>query len=120
MMPSHKKPIEALKALKNDLPLCFKQKKAKSPIAIGIHHDVFVHYANDPRFSKTTLRNAIRLYTATTEYIKKIKEGAPRINLLGNETMLITKEEEENARILLLERKEKTAQRQLSQPKKSD
>jgi ProP effector len=107
MIQPHKKAIEALNAFKNDLPLCFKRGKEKLPIAIGIHHDVLAHYANDTRFSKTNLREALSLYTFATEYLKKIREGAPRINLLGKETTSVSKEEEENARTLLLTRREK-------------
>jgi ProP effector len=105
MIRPHKKAIEALNALKHDLPFCFKRGNEKQPIAIGIHHDVLAHYAHDSRFSKTNLREAISLYAFATEYLKKIREGSPRINLLGQETSHVTKEEEENARTLLLKRK---------------
>jgi len=104
-MHPYKKAIHALEVLKNELPLCFKHGKEKLPIAVGIHHDVLAYYASDKRFSKTNLRKAINLYTSGTIYLKKIVEGAVRINLVGQETTRVTKEEAQNAKALLLDKK---------------
>ncbi len=115
----YKKAIEALNVLKAELPLCFKHGKEKLPIAVGIHHDVLSHYANDKRFSKTNLRKAINLYTSGTVYLGKITVGIPRIDLLGKETTRVTKEEAQNARALLLEKRERMLQKLFRQKKNS-
>jgi sRNA-binding protein len=114
MVNPSKKVIEALDALKNDLPRCFKRGNEKQPIAIGIHQDVLKHYANDARFSNITLKKAIQLYTFATVYLKKVKAGVPRINLLGKKMTAVTHEEEANAKKILQERKEKLLQKRFS------
>ena len=106
-MQPDKKSLLALKTLKDELNQCFKWGKGKVPISIGIHHDVLAHYQNDTRFSKTNLRKAIGLYTSSSEYLEKVIEGTPRINLMGKTTTYVTREEEDNSRTLLLKKRKK-------------
>lgn len=93
--------------LSNQFPNCFKIEGEVKPLKIGIFQDIVDRLADNEQFSKTKLRLALRLYTASWRYLYSLKDGANRIDLDGNPCEVITSEQAAHAKEQLNASKEK-------------
>ena len=99
--------------LANQFPNCFTAEGNAKPLKIGIFQDIIDRFADNVQFSKTKLRLALRLYTASWRYLYCIKEGANRVDLDGNACDTVTSEQASHAAELLKASKAKVkAQRE--------
>ena len=88
--------IEAVLAiLRQRHPKCFALQA--TPIKIGIHMDLVAEFAG----STEDLSLALRRYTGSEKYLKAMKKGTPRINLNGEVSGTVSKEEAEFAANML-------------------
>lgn len=78
------------------------------PLALGIHKTLM---ERQPDLDKVQVRNAMRLHTGTTRYLKSLVEGAPRFDLDGNPSGVVTAEQQTQASTALRERFKKAAER---------
>ena len=92
--------------LAQQFPNCFTIEGEAKPLKIGIFQDILSRLENSEVLSKTKLRVALRGYTMGWRYLYSIKEGTHRVDLDGNPTEVITKEQEEHAQQQLKESKE--------------
>ncbi|MBI0059878.1 MULTISPECIES: RNA chaperone ProQ [Gilliamella] len=97
--------------LAQQFPNCFTIEGEAKPLKIGIFQDILSHLENSEILSKTKLRVALRAYTMGWRYLYSIKEGAHRVDLNGNPTEVITKEQMEHAQQQLKESKEQAKER---------
>ncbi|OTQ75332.1 MULTISPECIES: RNA chaperone ProQ [unclassified Gilliamella] len=97
--------------LAQQFPNCFTIDGEAKPLKIGIFQDILSRLENGKLLSKTKLRVALRTYTMGWRYLYSIKEGAHRIDLDGNSTEVITKEQMEHAQQQLKESKEQAKER---------
>ncbi|SKA31088.1 ProQ/FINO family protein [Consotaella salsifontis] len=78
-------------ALAESFPKCFAAHGAdKTPLKIGIYHDII---AAMPDISRGDLRSAMFDYTNGRRYLRNVVEGAPRIDLAGEPSGVVTAEE---------------------------
>lgn len=103
--PTNSKQIIA--HLSDQFPNCFTIKGDIKPLKIGIFQDIVERLAEDEHFSKTKLRLALRLYTASWRYLYSIKEGVNRVDLDGNACDVVTSEQASHALAQLKESKAK-------------
>ncbi|XKM13117.1 RNA chaperone ProQ [Orbaceae bacterium ac157xtp] len=101
--------------LADKFPKCFTIEGEAKPLKIGIFQDIADRLAEEPSFSKTKLRVALRSYTANWRYLHCIKEGAHRVDLDGNECEVIGKEQAEHAKSQLKESKDKVKAKRIQQ-----
>lgn len=78
------------------------------PLAIGIHKAI---KARLPDIADAELRNALRVHTASTRYLKALANAKQRVDLEGNPGDEITAEQRKQAQETLKERFRKTAER---------
>jgi ProP effector len=78
------------------------------PLAIGIHKALTERF---PDLDRGQVRTAMHFHTGTTRYLKAIVEGAPRLDLDGNATTVVTAEQQAQAVATLRERFRKGAER---------
>lgn len=78
------------------------------PLAIGIHKTLMERF---PGLDKGQVRTAMKLHTGTTRYLKSILDGAPRFDLDGNPSGVVTAEQHAQAATTLRERFKKVAER---------
>lgn len=97
--------------LSQQFPNCFSLEGEAKPLKIGIFQDIITHLESSELLSKTKLRVALRTYTMSWRYLYSIKEGANRVDLDGNATEVITKEQMEHAQQLLKESKQQAKER---------
>ena len=97
---------EIINYLNQQFPNCFTIEGEAKPLKIGIFQDIISRLENSELLSKTKLRIALRAYTMGWRYLYCIKEGANRVDLDGNPTEVITKEQMEHAQQQLKERTE--------------
>ena len=102
---------EIINFLAQQFPNCFTIEGEAKPLKIGIFQDIISRLDNSELLSKTKLRIALRAYTMGWRYLYSIKEGANRVDLDGNATEVITKEQMEHAQQQLKESKEQAKQR---------
>jgi ProP effector len=95
---------ELLDRLRTDFPV-FRDYQ---PLAIGIHKTLM---ERQPDLDKVQVRNAMRSHTGTTRYLKALVENAPRFDLDGNPTGVVTAEQQTQASTALRERFKKAAER---------
>lgn len=91
---------EALNWLTEHFPAAFFSKaKQVKPLKLGIYDDILDFYErlSYPALSKKSLRDALNYYSSTKAYLNCQIEGAPRIDLFGYETELVTKEQADYA-----------------------
>lgn len=93
--------------LAEQFPNCFTTEGNTKPLKIGIFQDIVDRFTDNTQFSKTKLRLALRLYTASWRYLYSIKEGAYRVDLDGNACDTISSEQAEHALTALKASKEK-------------
>lgn len=102
---------EIINYLNQQFPNCFTIEGEAKPLKIGIFQDIISRLENSELLSKTKLRIALRAYTMGWRYLYCIKEGANRVDLDGNPTEVITKEQMEHAQQQLKESKEQAKER---------
>ncbi|OCG01318.1 RNA chaperone ProQ [Gilliamella sp. wkB112] len=102
---------EIIVYLAQQFPNCFTLDGEAKPLKIGIFQDILLHLENNDLLSKTKLRVALRAYTISWRYLYSIKEGLYRVDLDGNPTDVITKEQMEHAQQLLKDSKQKAKER---------
>ena len=88
--------------LSQQFPNCFSLEGEAKPLKIGIFQDIITHLENS---------ELLRTYTMSWRYLYSIKEGANRVDLDGNATEVITKEQMEHAQQLLKESKQQAKER---------
>lgn len=106
--PHNVKEIVAL--LTEQFPLCFSQSGEAKPLKIGIFQDLVERLKDNPLFSKTQLRQALRVYTSSWRYLDAVKTGVARIDLEGVAGDLVDEQQAEHAAKTLLESKAKAAE----------
>lgn len=86
---------ELVELLVKQFPNCFAiDKTLIKPLKIGILEDLFVFFDTyEPKVSRKNLRNAIRFYTQSWQYLSCFKKGQVRVDLQGNEVAPLTDEE---------------------------
>ncbi|MCX8580413.1 RNA chaperone ProQ [Gilliamella sp. B3482] len=102
---------EIINYLSHQFPNCFTIEGEAKPLKIGIFQDIISRLENSELLSKTKLRIALRAYTMGWRYLYCIKEGANRVDLDGNPTEVISKEQMEHAQQQLKESKEQAKER---------
>lgn len=77
----------------------FKKENQIKPLQIGIFDEIIEFYErlDYPDFSKKGLREAINYYSSSPAYLKCQKAHAPRVDLYGNESDLVTEEQAQYA-----------------------
>lgn len=77
----------------------FKRANSIRPLKIGVYDDIIEFYQRleAPPFSKNLLKQALNYYSASPAYLNCQIEGAARVDLLGNEIDVVTKEQEKYA-----------------------
>jgi ProP effector len=106
--PHNVKEIVAL--LTEQFPLCFSQTGEAKPLKIGIFQDLVERLKDNPLFSKTQLRQALRVYTSSWRYLDAVKAGVARIDLAGVAGDLVDEQQAEHAAKTLTESKAKAAE----------
>jgi len=106
--PHNVKEIVAL--LAEQFPLCFSQTGEAKPLKIGIFQDLVERLKDNPLFSKTQLRQALRVYTSSWRYLDAVKAGVARIDLEGVAGDLVDEQQAEHAAKTLSESKAKAAE----------
>lgn len=106
--PHNVKEIVAL--LAEQFPLCFSQTGAAKPLKIGIFQDLVERLKDNPLFSKTQLRQALRVYTSSWRYLDSVKAGVARIDLEGVAGDLVDEQQAEHAAKTLADSKSKAAE----------
>ncbi|MCH8538719.1 MAG: RNA chaperone ProQ [Alkalimonas sp.] len=106
--PSSVKEVIAL--LAEHYPNCFSVQGPAKPLKIGIFQDLAATVTEDSVFSKTQLRQALRVYTAGWRYLESIKLDAARVDLNGDEVEKIDQQQAEHAAATLAESKAKAAE----------
>lgn len=106
--PNAVKDLVALLAEK--FPACFSLTGPAKPLKVGIFQDLAQRLENDADISKTSLRQALRLYTSSWRYLDALKEGARRVDLDGVEGDAIDAQQAEHAAATLTESRAKAAE----------
>lgn len=106
---------EIIAYLAEKFPLCFSIEGEARPLKVGIFQDLAEALAEDEKVSKTQLRQALRQYTAGWRYLYSCKEGAERVDLLGNPVGILEKEHAEHAAQKLAESKAKIAEKRAAE-----
>jgi ProP effector len=106
--PHNVKEIVAL--LSEQFPLCFSLTGEAKPLKIGIFQDLVERLNDNPVFSKTQLRQALRVYTSSWRYLDAVKAGVARIDLEGVAGELVDEQQAEHAAKTLTESKAKAAE----------
>ena len=106
--PHNVKEIVAL--LSEQFPLCFSLTGEAKPLKIGIFQDLVERLNDNPLFSKTQLRQALRVYTSSWRYLDAVKAGVARIDLEGAAGDLVDEQQAEHAAKTLTESKAKAAE----------
>ena len=86
------------------------------PLAIGIHKTLLERF---PDLDKGQVRTAMHFHTGTTRYLKALVEGAPRLDLDGNASGVVTAEQQAVAVATLRERLKKGAERRKAEQERS-
>jgi ProP effector len=102
---------ELIAYLAEKFPQCFFIKGAAKPLKIGIFQELAKQLADDDKVSKTRLRQVLRHYTSSWRYLKAIKLGAQRIDLLGENVEEIDQAQADYASKTLKESQDKFAQK---------
>ncbi len=100
---------EIIAHLVEKFPACFSLEGKVKPLKIGIFQELATELADDEKISKTQLRQALRHYTSSWRYLKSIKTGSPRVNLVGEDAELIDQEQADYAAKTLKESQGKFA-----------
>ena len=93
---SNQEAVQAtLSQLFNEFPRCFRKTSLK-PLKLGILSDLFEHYAkfSSETCSKKKLRQAVKYYTNSEQYLFKTRQGMRRIDLVGQHQGEVTEQEQ--------------------------
>ncbi|WP_163931033.1 RNA chaperone ProQ [Paraferrimonas sp. SM1919] len=93
--------------LTQQFPNCFIAEGETKPLKIGLFQELAERLADDPKVSKTQLRQAIRRYTSSWRYLRGVKAGVQRVDLDGNPCGEIDAEHVEHAQTSLKEGQDK-------------
>jgi ProP effector len=96
--------------LAEKFPACFSLTGPAKPLKVGIFQDLAERLQDTPEISKTSLRQALRLYTSSWRYLDAIKEGTHRVDLDGVEGEVIDAQQAEHAATSLAESRAKAAE----------
>lgn len=97
--------LKVIKTLRRDFPKAFSERGAKPlPLKIGIINDLRNIY---PQVRPKDLRRAVVAYVRTDEYLEATTDGAPRINLEGDQVGTVTRAHALWAAAELWDRREK-------------
>lgn len=96
---SKKSRLEALQWLAATFPKAFDTTRSIHPLKIGILEDILVHAeaAAALGISRSKIREALAFFIRGVAYKTCVKQGGMRIDLDGNPTTAVTKQEAENA-----------------------
>ncbi|QIW16547.1 RNA chaperone ProQ [Pasteurellaceae bacterium RH1A] len=107
---------EAIAYLVQKFPLCFSLEGEAKPLKIGLFQDLATALENED-ISKTTLRQALRVYTMGWRYLAACQADAVRVDLEGNPAGVVDAQQAEHAAQSLAEAKAAYAQRREEQRK---
>lgn len=96
--------------LAEKFPACFSLTGPAKPLKVGIFQDLAERLQESPEISKTSLRQALRLYTSSWRYLDALKEGAHRVDLDGNDGDVIDAQQAAHAAQSLAESRAKAAE----------
>lgn len=99
--------VLAARELLKTLAAQFAPFQSLSPLAIGIDKQLL---AACPELDKKVLRQALRLHTSSTRYLRVMEKAAQRINLDGSVGAEVTDEMRQHAAGLLRERFKKQSE----------
>lgn len=98
---------EIMEWLKTIFPQCFIKGEGKKPLKVGIHEDILAfcreHY---PTVSENLLKKAVKMYVLGYQYLSSFKAGAPRVDLNGKPSGVVTENDEQDAAMILKRRDE--------------
>lgn len=77
---------DTLELLYKTFPKVFVKEGDARPLKIGIFEELKAKIADMEGLSVSKVRAALRLYTSRLKYLYSVKEGAPRIDIDGNES----------------------------------
>lgn len=102
---------EALTWLAERFPHAFDTRECIRPLAKGIMDDIlaYAEEAAQQNISKSKLREAIVIFTRRIEYLTCLKSQEMRVNLLGDATEPVSKDEADKAALKIKRRIENTA-----------
>lgn len=98
------KRTEAIRWLREQFPNTFQQEPR--PIKIGIHEDIFnLNIEGSP--AKRWIRPALTFYVNSPSYLRVLIEGTPRVDLNGEIVGIVNEREEQRAKEIIKQNKEK-------------
>lgn len=106
--PSTVKEVIAL--LAEHYPNCFSVQGPAKPLKIGVFQDLAATVTDESVFSKTQLRQALRVYTSSWRYLESIKVDTARVDLNGEDVEKIDQQQADHAAETLIESKTKVAE----------
>ncbi|WOH39536.1 RNA chaperone ProQ [Thalassotalea fonticola] len=110
---------EIIAHLVEKFPACFSIEGKVKPLKIGIFQELATELESDEKVSKTQLRQALRHYTSSWRYLKSIKAGNHRVNLVGEDAELIDQEQADFAAKTLKESQDKFANKKTQDKKEN-
>src|SRR5690554_2226923 len=111
-LPNSKAVIAYLAEL---FPNCFTIVGDALPLKIGIFEDLAKRLEGDEKVSKTRLRTALRQYTNSWRYLRVVKAGGTRVDLVDAEAGVIEAEHESHAQETLEASRAKVQEAQKAQ-----
>jgi ProP effector len=109
--------IGILKSLEQLFPKCFSQTEPK-PLKLHIEADLFALESVLALGTKTALRNALKLYTIHTNYLKATLEQDDRIDLAGQPVEKVEQKHKEYAKEQLEKRLKAKNNNKTTKPRK--
>lgn len=108
---------EAVAYLAEKFPRCFSTEGEAKPLKVGLFQDLSEALQGDEKLSKTQLRQILRAYTMSWRYLHACREGAVRVDLMGEEVGVIDAAQAEHAQKTLQEAKAAYAERKAKEQK---
>lgn len=108
---------EAVAYLAEKFPRCFFTEGELKPLKIGLFQDLSLALQGDDKLSKTQLRQVLRAYTMSWRYLEACREGAVRVDLMGEAAGVIDSAQAEHAQKTLQEAKAAYAERKAKEQK---
>ena len=107
MTTTKQKPLRARNAVLDTLSASFKAFHDCQPLALGIHKAIKERL---PGIDARQLRDAMRIHTASTRYLKALSQANTRFDLDGAPAGEVTAEQRQQASATLRERFKKKAE----------
>lgn len=92
-------------------PNCFTLEGEAKPLKIGIFKDIAERLGEECEYSRTSVRAALRRYTASWRYLSAVKAGVVRVDLNGEAAGDVSEEHAQHAETQLAESKARAAER---------